>query len=69
LRGAASKACPAGPVSTDSPDHVETLTWACPKGADVEFIAIGGAGHAWPAVPLDGATALCDFFSRQSLAH
>ena len=39
-----------------------------PSGADVELMVIHGAGHAWPVVPIDAASAIWDFFSRQTAA-
>jgi polyhydroxybutyrate depolymerase len=59
--------CATGTQSEPVSEDVERLLWDCPSGGDVELLVIDGGNHAWPVVPLDAASAIWDFFSRQAL--
>jgi polyhydroxybutyrate depolymerase len=59
--------CQPGSTASTIAEDVESRAWDCPAGADVELITIHGGGHAWPTLQIDGATAIWEFFSRQSL--
>lgn len=45
---AARNGCEPGPTSEFIAEDVERLTWTCPKGAEVAFVAAHGDGHSWP---------------------
>ena len=59
--------CATGAESETVGEDVERQVWDCPSGGAVELLVIHGGNHAWPVVPLDAASAIWDFFSRQAL--
>jgi poly(3-hydroxybutyrate) depolymerase len=48
--------CDTGPDRTEGvAADVSLLTWACPRGADVELFRVNGGGHTWPGSAVSGA--------------
>jgi poly(3-hydroxybutyrate) depolymerase len=65
---AARNGCETGAATESVGDGVERMRWTCPPGAGVELLVIEGGGHSWPVAPLDAASAIWEFFSRQAAA-
>ena len=76
---AARNGCEPGPTSELIAEGVERLTWTCPEGAEVAFVAAHGDGHSWPGsaytaadgqkttMEIDATELIWDFFEQHPM--